>query len=109
MAAEIHSLNSRKNIGKAAGLLRSLVPRAQVFCFYDLERRCVWSSDGADDYEIDAFIAELPDEIVAASQGGEEPVKRTLSSGRTLLLLPVYGNEQDLLGMLVCLFSKILH
>ena len=106
MAAEIKSLTSRKNIGKAAGLLRSLVPRAQVFCFYDLGRHCVWSSDGADDYEIDAFVAELPVEIIAASRDGEEPLKRTLSSGRTLLLLPVYGDEQDLLGMLVCLFSK---
>ena len=106
MAAEIKSLTSRKNIGKAAGLLRSLVPRAQVFCFYDLGRDCVWSSDGADDYEIDAFVSELPDEIIAASRDGDEPLKRTLSSGRTLILLPVYGDEQELLGLLVCLFSK---
>ena len=106
MAAEIHSLTSRKNIGKAAGLLRSLAPRAQVFCFYDLERSCAWSSDGADDYEIDAFVTELPEELILGLRDGDEPLKRTLSSGRTLLALPVYGDEDDMLGLLVCLFSK---
>ena len=64
MTAEIHDLTEKKNIGKAAGLLHSLVPRAQVFCFYDVERQCVWSSDGAEDYEIDNFVAELPDELI---------------------------------------------
>jgi len=106
VAAEIHSLNSGKNVGKAAGLLRSLVPRAQVFCYYDLERDCVWSSDGADDYEIDAFVAELPEEIILGLRSSEEPLKRTLSSGRTALALPVYGDEDELLGLLVSLFSK---
>ena len=106
MAAKIHSLNSGKNVGKAAGLLRSLVPRAQVFCYYDLERRCVWSSDGADDYEIDAFVAELPEEIILALKNSAEPLKRTLSSGRTALALPVHSDEDELLGLLVSLFSK---
>ena len=106
MAAEVHSLNSGKNVGKAAGLLRSLVPRAQVFCYYDLERRCAWSSDGADDYEIDAFVAELPEEIILGLQGSDEPLKRTLPSGRTALALPVYGDEDELLGLLVSLFSR---
>ncbi len=32
----------------AKGLLQSLVLRAQCFCFYDLSRSCVWSSDGMD-------------------------------------------------------------
>jgi len=106
VAAEIHSLTSRKNIGKAAGLLRSLVPRAQVFCFYDLERNCTWSSDGADDYEIDAFVTELPGELILGLRDSGEPLKRTLSSGRTLLALPVYGDGDDMLGLLICLFSK---
>ncbi len=106
MAAEIHSLNSGKNVGKAAGLLRSLVPRAQVFCYYDLDGHCVWSSDGADDYEIDAFVAELPKEVINGLRGDNEPLKRTLSSGRTALALPVYGEEDELLGLLVALFSK---
>ncbi len=106
MTAEIHSLDSGKNVGKAAGLLRSLVPRAQVFCYYDLDRRCVWSSDGADDYEIDGFVAELPGEIIASLRDSDEPLKRTLSSGRTALALPVYGDQEELLGLLVALFSK---
>ena len=51
MSADLHDFVTRKNIGAAKGLLQSLVPRAQCFCFYDLTRACVWSSDGADDYE----------------------------------------------------------
>ena len=31
--AEIHSLETKRNIGKAADLLQSLVPKAQCFCF----------------------------------------------------------------------------
>ncbi len=34
----------------AKGLLQSLVLRAQCFCFYDLSRSCVWSSDGGQRY-----------------------------------------------------------
>ena len=49
MSAELHNLQTRKNIGKAKGLLHSLAPRAQCFCFYDAGRQCIWSSDGADD------------------------------------------------------------
>jgi len=106
VAAEVHSLNSGKSVGRAAGLLRSLVPRAQVFCYYDLERSCVWSSDGAEDYEIDAFVAELPEEVVAGLRDSDEPLKRTLPSGRTALALPVHGDQDKLLGLLVSLFSK---
>jgi len=106
MAAEIHNLEEKKNIGKAAGLLHSLVPRAQVFCFYDQKRQCVWSSDGAEDYEIDNFVAELPDEIIADLGSDDEVLRRTLSSGRTVLVLPVYGDAQTRLGILVTLFSK---
>ena len=65
MSADLHNLQVIRNIGKAKDLLHSLVPRAQCFCFYDVSRKCVWSSDGADDYEIDNFIVDLPDEIVA--------------------------------------------
>ncbi len=106
MAAEIHNLEEKKNIGKAAGLLHSLVPRAQVFCFYDQKRQCVWSSDGAEDYEIDNFVAELPDEIIADLGSDDEVLRRTLSSGRTVLVLPVNGDAQTRLGILVTLFSK---
>ena len=106
MTADVHSLTTKKNIGKAEGLLHSLVPRAQCFCFYGVARDCVWSSDGAEDYEIDSFVAELPDEIVADLGKGDEVLRRTLSSGRTVLAFPVFGENNSRLGMLVALFSK---
>ena len=106
MTAELHDLSQKKNIGKAADLLHSLVPRAQVFCFYDETRACIWSSDGAEDYEIDSFVAELPDDLVDKLDSKDEILRRTLSSGRTVLALPVYGDSGARLGMLVALFSK---
>jgi len=104
--AELHSLDTKNNVSKAASLLHSLVPRAQVFCFYDLARSCVWSSDGADDYEIDNFVAELPQEIIDGLKDRDEILRRTLPSARTLLVLPVFGDEQNVIGVLVSLFSK---
>ena len=106
MPADLHNLQTRKNIGKAKGLLHSLVPRAQCFCFYDHRRRCVWSSDGADDYEVDNFISDLPDEVVAETEYSQGHVRRTLNSGRTLLLLPVLGDDENKLGTLVAVFSR---
>ena len=106
MAADVHNLVTRKNIGSAKGLLQSLVPRAQCFCFYDLERTCIWSSDGVDDYEIDNFVAELPDDIVAGTDPESDMLRRTLTSGRTLLVLPVRSGDSDSLGILVSIFSK---
>ena len=89
MSADIHNLASRKNIGSAKGLLQSLVPRAQCFCFYGLDRNCDWSSDGVDDYEIDNFVADLPDDIIAGTDEESDYLRRTLTSGRTLLVMPV--------------------
>jgi len=106
LPADLHNLQTRKNIGKAKGLLHSLVPRAQCFCFYDVQRNCVWSSDGADDYETDNFIADLPDEIIAGLDVESEIVRRTLNSGRTLLVLPVHGEEDSRLGLLIAVFSR---
>lgn len=106
MAAEIHDLVTLKSIGSAKGLLQSLVPRAQVFCFYDLNRECAWSSDGVDDFEVNNFVAELPLEFLQGSSGEANHVKRTLSSGRTLLVLPVNKNGTRPLGVLVSVFSK---
>ena len=106
MTADIHKLPPLKDIGSAKSLLQSLVPRAQCFCFYDLQRECVWSSDGVDDYEIDNFIAELPQEILLGSSAETDNIKRTLTSGRTLLLLPVQAKEIGELGVLVSVFSK---
>ncbi|MEJ2129056.1 MAG: EAL domain-containing protein [Woeseiaceae bacterium] len=106
MPADLHNLQTRKNIGKAKGLLHSLVPRAQCFCFYDSTRACVWSSDGADDYEIDNFVTDLPEEIVAESERGDGHVRRTLNSGRTILVLGVSGDDGARLGLLVAVFSR---
>lgn len=106
MAAEVRNLITRKNIGSAKGLLQSLVPRAQCFCFYGLDRSCIWSSDGVDDYEIDNFVAELPEDIVTGQDRESGFLRRTLTSGRTLLVLPVYGDRDKGLGILVSVFSR---
>ena len=106
MSADVHSLKTRKNIGKAKGLLQSLVPRAQCFCFYDTQRVCVWSSDGADDYETDDFVADLPADIFAACDEDAQYIRRTLKSGRTLLVLPVSGDGGGDLGLIAVVFSR---
>ena len=105
LSAELHNLQTRKNIGKAKGLLHSLVPRAQCFCFYDTDRSCVWSSDGADDYEIDNFIGELPNEVISESEQEKGYIRRSLNSGRTLLIIAVYDDEVKL-GYLIAVFSR---
>jgi len=106
VSADIYSLTTRKNFGKAADLLQSLVPRAQCFCFYGLDRNCIWSSDGADDYEVNDFIAELHDDLLIGDHPEAEFLRRTLKSGRTLLVLPVVIDSGDVLGFLVVVFSK---
>ena len=106
MSADLHNLQTRKNIGKAKGLLHSLVPRAQCFCFYDPDRQCIWSSDGADDYEIDNFVADLPEELIGNRGNDAEVIRRTLKSGRTLLVLPVNDDTEKRLGLLAAVFSR---
>jgi diguanylate cyclase (GGDEF)-like protein len=106
LPADLHNLQTRKNIGKAKGLLHSLVPRAQCFCFYDADRRCIWSSDGADDYEIDDFVTDLPDEVIQEAANDAGHIRRTLTSGRTLLVLDVGDEHDGRLGLLVAVFSR---
>lgn len=108
MVAKVHNLLARRNIGAAKGLLHSLVPRAQCFCFYDRARVCIWSSEGAEDYELDNFVNQLPDNIICGSDHETGMLRRTLPSGRTILLLPVYGDcsREDCLGVLISVFSK---
>jgi diguanylate cyclase (GGDEF)-like protein len=106
MTADVHNLVTRKNIGFAKELLQSLVPRAQCFCFYGLGRNCVWSSDGADDYEIDNFVAELPEDILRGQSQDSKLLRRSLPSGRTLLVMPVYGGRDEALGILISVYSK---
>ena len=106
LPADLHNLQIRKNIGKAKGLLHSLVPRAQCFCFYDADRQCIWSSDGADDYEIDNFVTDLPDEVIQEAANDAGHIRRTLTSGRTLLVLDVGDEHEGRLGLLVAVFSR---
>lgn len=106
MAADPQSIATARHVGKAGALLHSLVPRAQVFCFYDRDNTCIWSSDGGEDYEVDGFVVDLPDEVLDELGRGGEALRRTLSSGRTVLALPVHGEGQERLGTLVALFSK---
>ena len=106
MAAEVHDFVTRKNIGAAKNLLQSLVPRAHCFRFYDRDKTCVWSSDGADDYEINNYVADLPDIIIADTEPESTMLRRTLTSGRTLLVLPVLGGKDESLGILITVFSK---
>ena len=104
--ADIHTLAATRNIGKAADLLQSLIPRARCFCFYGLDRSCIWSSDGADDYEVNEFVADLHADLLLADHPECEFVRRTLKSGRTLLVLPVLVDDGDALGFLVVVFSR---
>lgn len=106
MSAELHSQKTKTDIGKAAALLRSLAPRAEFFCFYNLARQCIWSSEGSDDFEIDNFVAELPTEVIAGLKYSVDILKRTLPSARTVLVLPVFSDEREVVGILVSLFSK---
>jgi len=114
MTADVHKLAIHKDLSSAKSLLQSLVPRAQCFCFYNAERSCVWSSDGAEDFEVDSYIAELPDEFYRAQADAQsddksldgDVLRRTLSSGRTLLLLPVSAGPDLPGGLLVSIFSK---
>lgn len=106
MPADVYRLSAEKNISKAGALLSSLVPRAKLFCFYDQKRDCIWTSDGAEDYEIDSFITDLPQEVIGKLGEEQEILRRTLPSGRTALALPVYGDRRRVIGLLVTLFSR---
>jgi len=106
MTADVHNLATWKNIGVSKNLLESLVPRAHCFCFYGTDRRCEWSSDGVEDYEIDNFVADLPHEVVTGIDPEATFLRRTLSSGRVLLLMPVRGASKQGLGVLIVVFSR---
>jgi diguanylate cyclase (GGDEF)-like protein len=106
MSAEVQPIITERNISKSGGLLHSLVPRAQVFSYYNRNKDCVWSSDQGEDYEVDNFVADLPNEALLELIGGEDALRRTLASGRTVLALPVAAEDNKLEGLLVALFSK---
>lgn len=106
MPTNIHNLAIKKNISKAGALLHSLVPRATMFCYYNRNKECLWSSDGGDDFELDNFVTELPLEVINKIVSEKDSLRRTLSSGRTALALPVLDNDQQAAGLLIALFSK---
>jgi len=103
---DLHSQKAERRTSKVVGLLRSLAPRAEAFCFYDPERACLWSSETADDFEIDNFIASLPQDIVGGLSTSKEVFRRTLPSARTIVVLPVLCDAGEALGFLVSMFSK---
>jgi len=106
MVAQVHNQITEQNIDAVNGLLQSLVPLAKRFCCYDLAKSCVWSSDGADDHEIDEFLADLPEDITAATDSDTGMLSCTLNSGRTILGLPVTGGDGESLGILITVFSN---
>jgi diguanylate cyclase (GGDEF)-like protein len=106
VSADLHARTTEKNISKVGGLLHSLVPRAQLFCFYDRDKECVWSSEGDEDFEVDNFVADLPREVIDKLSAEDDSLRRTLSSGRTILALPVRDEDKAAIGILVALFSK---
>ncbi|MGB5510384.1 MAG: EAL domain-containing protein [Woeseiaceae bacterium] len=106
MAAEAHTFASEQKTGKAAALLHTLVPKAELFCLYDLARNGIWSTSGVADREIDSFVAELLDETISNLARSDQALKRTLQSGRTSLVLPVFGNEREMLAILICVFAQ---
>jgi diguanylate cyclase (GGDEF)-like protein len=106
VSADIHTLTTNRNFGKAAELLQSLVPRAQCFFFYGMDRSCVWSSDGADDYEVNEFVTDLHADLLVGEHAEAEYLRRTLKSGRTLLVLPVCPDDGEAFGFLVVVFSR---
>ncbi len=102
VSADIHTLTTIRNFCKAGELLQSLVPRAHSFCFYGRDRTCIWSSNGADDYEINEFVSDL----LIGDHPKSEYLRRTLKSGRTLLVLPVFLDDGEAFGFLVVVFSR---
>ncbi len=106
MTAELNSPIATQGIGKAGGLLHSLVPRAECFYYYGPDRVCAWSSDDGEDFEIDAFIANQPEEVIDTLSQGEGMLRRTLGSGRTVLAFPVCDAPGQRVGTLIALFSK---
>ena len=106
MSADVRALITDKSLSKVGGLLHSLVPRAKVFCFYTRHKECIWSSDGGEDFEVDNFVTDLPREAIESVADENDCVRRTLSSGRTVLALPVLDDVGKHIGLLTALFSK---
>ena len=106
MSANAQAVNAKQDISKAGRLLHTLVPRAQVFSFYDHQKECIWTSDGVEDYEVEDFVADLPREILDGLATDDSVLRRTLPSGRTVLLVPVPREKDNTAGVLIATFSR---
>jgi diguanylate cyclase (GGDEF)-like protein len=82
------------------------VPRAESFSFYNLRRKRVWSSADSDDFEVETFIRGLKRAQVEGLKDPDTILKKTLASARTVLVLPVFDQAREVIGVLVALFSK---
>jgi len=106
LSANAREIDAKRNISKADRLLHSLVPRAQLFAFYNHEKECVWNSDEVEDYELESFVAELPQEILEGLTDDDSSLSRTLPSGRTALVISVPHETDKTAGLLIAIFSK---
>jgi hypothetical protein len=106
MTDDLHNGVTREDFSNVGAVLQLLVPSAQGFCYYDVQRTCLWSSAGTVDFEIDNYISELPASGVANGESDAGILRRTLASGRTLLVLTVAGESCATLGLFVTVFSK---
>lgn len=106
MTDEMHNGVTGEGFSNVGAVLQLLVPIAQGFCYYDVQRTCVWASAGTVDFEIDNYIAELPANVFADGEREVSTLRRTLASGRTLLVLTVPGESRTTIGLLVTEFSK---
>ncbi len=107
MTSNKRQLIAERNLSKAGALLHSLAPRASVFCFYDEDGECLWSSDSSDDVEVDTLVSELPDEVISEMVADKECLRRSLPSARVAVVFPVFsGGRRHRIGLLVTLFSK---
>lgn len=86
--------------------MHSLVPRAESFSFYNLRQKRVWSSADSDDFEVETFIRGLKRAQVERLKDPDAILKKTLASARTVLVLPVFDQAREVIGVLVALFSK---
>lgn len=106
MTDDLHTGVTREEFSNIGEVLQLLVPSAQGFCYYDVNRTCLWSSAGAVDFEIDNYVSELPASAIAAGESDLGILRRTLASGRTVLVLTVPGETRTTLGLFVTVFSK---
>lgn len=105
MPADLPNVFSDDEVAVDGQLLQSLVPRAQSFAFYRSDRSCAWNSDGRDDFELDNYVTELPETAVNGADTDPGLLRRTLTSGRTVLGMTVRGDERRALGVLIAVFS----